>query len=200
MGIFTRKTDAAETPVFDAGTTALADIAGSYTIDASHSHVGFSARHAMVTTVRGAFKDVEGTAVIDTATPARSQVELTIQVASVDTGSADRDGHLQSADFFDAATYPTITFRSTDVERDGTDWTVTGDLTIKDVTRPVTIAFEETGSAQDPFGNTRVGFEGEVAVNRKDWGLTWNAGLETGGVLVSEKVKLTFDISAIRNA
>ena len=97
-------------------------------------------------------------------------------------------------------TYPAITFTSTDVKRDGNDWHITGDLTIKDVTKSVVIPFEQTGSAQDPFGNVRVGFEGETTINRKDWGLTWNAALETGGVLVSEKIKLEFDVSAIRNA
>lgn len=198
MGIFNRSKN--DEPTFDAGTTAVADIAGDYTIDPSHSHIGFSARHAMVTTVRGSFGDYEGTAHIDTANPAASSVRLAIKVASVSTGSADRDGHLQSGDFFDAATFPEITFTSTSVERDGSEWSITGDLTIKGTTKPVTVVFDETGSALDPFGNTRVGFEGSVAVNRKDWDLTWNAALETGGVLVSEKVKLEFDISAIKNA
>jgi polyisoprenoid-binding protein YceI len=111
-----------------------------------------------------------------------------------------RDGHLKSADFFDTETYPEWTFASTSVSRDGDEWTIAGDLTIKGVSHPVTIEFEEGGSAKDPFGNLRVGFEGETVVNRKDWGLTWNAALETGGLLVSEKIKLEFDISAIRNA
>ncbi|WP_110180986.1 YceI family protein [Nocardioides solisilvae] len=198
MNFFSRKSDKTET--FDAPTTVLDDVTGDYTIDASHTRLGFSARHAMVTTVRGQFKEFEGTAHVDTANPAASSVKVVIKTASIDTGSADRDGHLQSADFFDAANNPEITFVSTDVKRDGSDWTVTGDLTIKDVTKPVTIEFEETGSAQDPFGNTRIGFEGGTTINRKDWGLTWNAALETGGVLVSEKIKLDFDISAIKNA
>jgi polyisoprenoid-binding protein YceI len=185
---------------FDAPTTAIDDITGDYTLDVSHSRLGFVARHAMVTKVRGQFGAFTGTAHIDAANPAASKVELSIDVTSVETGSADRDGHLKSADFFDAEKYPTITFTSTKVERDGDDWDITGDLTIKDVTKPVTIEFEQTGSAVDPFGNTRVGFEGDVTVNRKDWGLTWNAALETGGVLVSEKIKLEFDVSAIRNA
>jgi polyisoprenoid-binding protein YceI len=111
---------------------------------------------------------------------------------------ADRDGHLASPDFFDVEKFPELTFASTAVERDGATWTITGDLTIKDVTRPITIEFEETGSARDPFGNLRVGFEGSTSISRKDWGLTWNAALETGGVLVSDKVKLEFDVSAIR--
>ena len=181
-------------------TSTLTNISGDYTIDAAHSRIGFVARHAMVTKVRGQFADYTATAHVDTENPAASSAEVTIDVASINTGSPDRDGHLRSPDFFDVEKYPTITFRSTDVQRDGQEWTVIGDLTIKDVTKPVTIVFEETGTAVDPFGNTRVGFEGSVTVNRKDWGLTWNAALETGGVLVSDKVTLEFDISAIKNA
>ena len=188
------------TTSFDAPTTAINDITGDYTLDVSHSRLGFVARHAMVTKVRGQFRDFTGTATIDTATPQNSKVNLSIQVASIDTGNDDRNGHLKSGDFFDVETNPEITFASTDVSRDGSDWTITGDLTIKDVTKPVTIEFEQTGSAQDPFGNVRVGFEGKTTINRKDWGLTWNAALETGGVLVSEKIKLEFDISAIKSA
>ena len=175
-------------------------ITGDYTIDASHSRLGFSARHAMVTTVRGQFGDFEGTAHVDAENPAASSVNLTIRAAGISTGSADRDGHLRSGDFFDVENHPEITFASTEVERDGSEWTITGDLTIKGVTKPVTIPFEETGTAVDPFGNTRVGFEGATTINRKDWDLVWNAALETGGVLVSEKIKLELDISAIKNA
>ena len=200
MSIFSRKTSADVEPVFDAATSAVENISGAYAIDATHTRLGFSARHAMVTTVRGAFTSFEGSATVDTENPANSKVELAIDVPSIETGVADRDGHLKSADFFDAESFPKITFSSTSVERDGADWAITGDLTIKDVTKPVTILFEETGSAQDPFGNLRVGFEGGTTLNRKDWGLTWNAALETGGVLVSEKVKLEFDVSAIRTA
>lgn len=201
MGIFKSNVATAAPSTFDAGTTALDDIAGSYTIDASHSRLGFSARHAMVTTVRGAFKDFSGEAVIDTAVPANSSVQLTIQLASVDTGVADRDGHLTSPDFFDVENNPTMTFVSTRVERtDDATWVITGDLSIKGVSKPVTVEFEQAGSAKDPFGNVRVGFEGSTTINRKDWGLSWNAALETGGVLVSEKIKLDLDISAIRNA
>ena len=185
---------------FDAPTAAVEDISGDYTIDPTHTRIGFSTRHAMVTTVRGQFTDFSGTAHVDTAEPANSRVDLTIQTASIDTGVADRDGHLRSADFFDADTNKEITFTSTKVERDGEDWVITGDLSIKGETKPVTITFEPTGSARDPFGNLRIGFEGGTAINRKDWGLTWNAALETGGVLVSEKIKLEFDVSAIRNA
>ena len=181
-------------------TTTTQTLTGDYTLDPSHTRLGFVARHAMVTKVRGQFGEFEGTAHVDAETPANSKVDVTIQVASVSTGSADRDGHLKSADFFDTEQYPTMRFVSTDVERTGNEWTITGDLTIKDVTKSVEIEFEETGAATDPFGNKRIGFEGETTVNRKDFGLTWNAALETGGVLVSEKIKLEFDISAIRNA
>jgi len=182
---------------FDPATTVVDDIAGDYTLDVAHSRLGFSARHAMVTTVRGAFKDFEGTAHVDTANPANSKVELTIRTDSIDTGVADRDAHLRSADFFEIESHPEITFTSTNVERDGDDWTITGDLTIKGTTQPVTVEFESTGSARDPFGNLRTGFEGHTTLSRKDWGLTWNAALETGGVLVSEKINLEFDVSAI---
>ncbi|CAN5551470.1 YceI family protein [soil metagenome] len=185
---------------FDAGTTAIADITGDYTIDPSHTRLGFVARHAMVTKVRGQFKEFSGTAHVDSTTPANSKVDISIVAGSVDTGSADRDGHLLSGDFFGVEETPTITFTSTDVSRDGTDWTITGDLTIKGTTKSVTIDFEEVGTAKDPFGNLRLGFEGSTTINRSDWGLSFNAVLETGGVLVSEKIKLEFDISAIQNA
>jgi polyisoprenoid-binding protein YceI len=201
MSIFSRTTKPAVLDSFDAPTSAVEDITGDYTIDQTHTRLGFSTRHAMVTTVRGQFTDFAGTARIDAANPAASKVELTIKTASIDTGVVDRDGHLRSADFFDAETNPEITFASTKVERaDETTWLVTGDLTIKGIAKPVTIEFESTGSARDPFGNLRVGFEGGTSINRKDWDLTWNATLETGGVLVSEKIKLEFDVSAIQSA
>ena len=185
---------------FDAATTAITDITGDYTIDPSHSRLGFTARHAMVAKVRGHFADFSGTAHIDASTPSASTVALVIRTASVSTGSADRDAHLTSGDFFGADENPEITFTSTDVSRDGDDWSITGDLLMKGNSKPVTIVFEQTGSARDPFGNLRVGFEGETTINRKDWDLSWNAALETGGVLVSEKIKLDFDISAIQNS
>src|SRR5680860_1538742 len=162
---------------------------GTYTIDPTHSRIGFVARHAMVTKVRGSFNDFEGTGSFDAESPANSKLQLTIQAASIDTRNADRDGHLRSNDFFDMENHPEITFASTAVEHvDGDDYRVTGDLTIKGVTKPVTVDFEYTGVAVDPYGNQRVGFEGKTTVNRKDWGVNWNAALETGGVLVSEKV------------
>lgn len=175
------------------------DLSGSYTLDASHSRVGFVARHAMIAKVRGAFNEVTGTATIDGANPSASSLEVVIQAASVDTRDANRDGHLRSADFLDVETYPTITFTATAFDVVDSDTVaVTGDLVIRGVSRPVTIPFTFGGAATDPFGNSRIGFEGSVVVNRKDWGLTWNAALETGGVLVSEKVTLEFEVSAVK--
>ena len=176
-------------------------LTGTYTIDPAHSRVGFIARHAMVPEVRGSFDEFEGSTTIDGDDPSHSSVELTLQVASIDTRNAQRDGHLRTNDFFDAEQYPTITFRSTSIAPDGgNDFTVTGDLTIKDTTQSISFPLEFQGSAKDPFGNQRIGFEGPTDVRRKDYGLTWNVALETGGVLVSEKVTLEFEISAIKNA
>ncbi len=199
MGLFNRST-ATEAPTkapTEATSVAVDDISGDYTLDPSHTRIGFSARHAMVTKVRGQFEEFEGSAHVDTANPANSSVTVTIQAASVTTGNEQRDGHLKTPDFFDIANYPQVTFVSTNVERDGDEWDITGDLTINGVTKSVTIPFEETGSAKDPFGNIRVGFEGGVTIDRTEWNLSFNAALETGGVLVSEKVKLEFDVSAI---
>ncbi|RZS91500.1 polyisoprenoid-binding protein YceI [Motilibacter rhizosphaerae] len=181
-------------------TNETAALTGTWTIDPAHSVVGFVARHAMVTKVRGRFRDVEGQISIVAHEPKQSSATVKLAVSSVDTGQQQRDDHLRSGDFFDAEKYGEITFTSSDVEVDGTEVKLTGDLTIKDVTKPVTLELEYTGTAVDPFGNTRAGFEGETTVNRKDWGLTWNAALETGGVLVSEKVTLEFDISLIKSA
>ena len=185
---------------FDPATAVLDDISGDYTLDPAHTRLGFSARHAMIATVRGQFTELTGTAHVDTADPAASRVEVSILANSITTGNEQRDGHLRSGDFFESEQYPDITFSSTEVSRDGADWTITGDLTIKGTTHSIAIPFEFTGSAQDPFGNTRIGFEGTATLLRKDWGLSWNAALETGGVLVSDKIKLEFDISAIKNA
>jgi polyisoprenoid-binding protein YceI len=184
-----------------APTAAIDDLTGDYEFDVAHTRIGFVARHAMVTSVRGAFTDFEGTVHLDAADPARSSAKLTLKVASIDTGNEQRDGHLKSADFFDAETYPEITFAGTAVERvDDDEFRLTGDLTVKGVTKPVTVELTFNGSAKDPFGNLRAGFEGKTTVNRKDWGLTWNAALETGGFLVSDKIKLEFDVSAVKLA
>ncbi|HEU5484113.1 MAG TPA: YceI family protein [Microlunatus sp.] len=171
---------------------------GDYQLDVAHTTLGFVARHAMVTKVRGRFTEFEGTVHID-ENLAGSTVNVVIKVGSIDTRQEARDAHLRSNDFLAIDQYPEITFRSTDVARSTDDAvTITGDLTIRGVTKPVTFDLEYTGSATDPFGNHRVGFEGSTVINRKDWGVNWNAALETGGVLVSEKVMLEFDVSAIK--
>ena len=176
-------------------------LTGEYVLDPAHSRIGFVARHAMVTKVRGSFNDFQGSGYFDADDPSRSRLELVISAASIDTRNPDRDAHLRTNDFFDMETYPEIRFVSTAVEPvDETTYRVTGDLTIKGVTKPVSVDFEYTGSAVDPFGNQRLGFEGSTTVNRKDWGITWNAPLETGGVLVGEKVTLEFEVSAIKQS
>jgi len=181
--------------------TKFATLTGTYTIDAAHSRVGFAARHAMVTKVRGSFNEFEGTAVLDGDDPSKSSVNLTIQVASIDTRQADRDNHLRSADFFELEQHPTITFTSTAIKHvGGADFEVTGELTIKGTTKSITFPLEYTGSAKDPFGNERVGFEGGTTIERDAYGITFNAVLETGGVLVSNKINLEFEISAIKTA
>ncbi|MBV6699333.1 YceI family protein [Kitasatospora aureofaciens] len=177
----------------------LSELTGDYVLDPAHTRIGFVARHAMVTKVHGSFHDFEGTAHLDGSDPARSTARVTIRAGSIDTGVEQRDQHLRTNDFLDVPSHPDITFTTTAVEPTGkTDFRVTGDLTIKDTTRPVSIDFEYTGNAVDPSGNLRVGLEGSVAINRKDFGVTWNAALEGGGVLVGDKVVLEFDISAIR--
>ena len=181
--------------------TVPATLTGTYTVDPTHSRIGFVARHAMVTKVRGSFNEFDCSGYFDAANPANSTLRLTIKATSIDTRNADRDAHLRSNDFFDMDAYPEITFVSTGVEQAGESrYRVTGDLAIKGVTRSVTIDFEYTGSAVDPYGNQRIGFEGTTSVNRKDWGVNWNAALEAGGVLVSENVTLEFEVSAIRSA
>ncbi|MEU9049699.1 YceI family protein [Streptomyces sp. NPDC048384] len=179
----------------------LTTLTGEYTIDAAHSTIGFTVRHAMVTNVKGKFLDFSGSLQLDGADPSASKASIDVKMDSIDTGSADRDGHLKSADFFKIEEFPTMTFRSTKAESlGGDDYRITGDLEILGTTKPITIDLEFNGAAKDPFGNERVGFEGKAEILRSEWGLTWNAALETGGVLVSDKIKLNFDISAIKNA
>lgn len=176
-----------------------AEITGDYDLDATHTQLGFTARHAMVTKVRGTFGEFDGQLHIDGNDPTASSGTLRMAAQSIDTGVQQRDDHLRSNDFFDMANFPEVTFTSTGIEHiDGNDYRVTGDLTIKDVTKPVTVDMSYTGFATDPFGNKRLGLEGSVTINRKEWGLNWNASLEAGGVLVSEKVQINVDISAIK--
>lgn len=168
---------------------------GRWSIDPTHTQAEFVARHLMVTKVRGGFEDIAGTIVV-ADDPADSVVEVTIGVGSVSTGTADRDAHLTSPDFFDVEAFPTMTFVSTSVEADGSSWKLTGDLTIKDVTRPVTLDFEFLGISADPWGNAKAAFSASTEVEREAWGLSWNVPLEGGGVLVSKTVKLEIEAQA----
>lgn len=179
--------------------TKLSELTGEYVLDTAHSRIGFVARHAMVTKVRGQFDEFEGDAHIDGDNPANSTARLLIQAKSIETRNKQRDDHLRSNDFLDMDNHPTIEFTSTGVEQTGdTDFEVTGDLSIRGVTKPVTVEFELTGAENDPWGNFRIGFEGKLVINRKDWGVNWNTALESGGVLVSEKVTLEFDLAAVK--
>jgi polyisoprenoid-binding protein YceI len=205
MGIFGRKNESATTPATAAAAAPanpdLAAVTGDYTVDPAHTTLGFVARHAMVTNVKGSFSDFTGSLHLDGSDPAKSTASFDVQMASITTGNEDRDGHLKSADFFKIDEFPTMTFRSTSAESlGGDDYRITGDLTILGTTKPLTIDLEFNGVAKDPFGNERVGFEGKSEILRSDWGLSWNAALETGGVLISDKIKLNFDISAIKEA
>lgn len=179
--------------------TSTSALTGTWNLDPAHTRLGFSARHAMVATVRGSFKDISGVLHIDGDDPTRSSAEVTIQAASIDSGNSDRDGHLASPDFLDVENWPTITFTSTSARAKGDDeFVLVGDLTVKGVSRPVEVAISYLGSSTDPFGNARAGFEGQASISRKDFGLIWNVALESGGVLVGDKVKLSLDVSAIR--
>jgi polyisoprenoid-binding protein YceI len=178
-----------------------AQLTGDYQVDPAHTRIGFVARHAMVTKVRGSFNEFSGAAHIDGDNPSRSSVQMAIRVASIDTRNADRDAHLRSNDFLQLDEYPEITFTSTEVVWTGSDkLEIIGDLTIKGVTRPVTVPFRFEGAVTDPFGNSRVGFEGGTAISRKDFGITWNVALEAGGVLVGDKVELEFEVSAVKQS
>ncbi|WP_327185247.1 YceI family protein [Streptomyces sp. NBC_01334] len=201
MGIFGRKNTDETVTATATVSPELAALTGDYSIDPAHSTLGFVARHAMVTNVKGKFNDFTGSLHLDGTDPSKSSATIDVTMDSIDTGSADRDGHLKTADFFKTDEFPTMTFRATSAEAlGGDDYRITGDLTILGVTKPLSIDLEFNGAAKDPFGNERVGFEGKAEILRSAWGLTWNAALETGGVLVSDKIKLNFDISAIKNA
>ena len=174
-------------------------LTGTYDLDVAHTRIGFVARHAMVTKVRGAFNELAGSAVLDGADPTKSSVNVTVEVASIDTRNSMRDDHLRTNDFLDVAQFPQLSFVSTAIAQVGDEqFEVTGDLTIKGVTKSITIPLEFQGAATDPFGNERIGFEGSTSLKRSDFGITYNAALETGGVLVSDKIVLEFEISAIK--
>jgi polyisoprenoid-binding protein YceI len=181
-------------------TTAPAGATGQlteWTIDPAHTDVLFSAKHMMVTTVRGKFHDVEGTLQLDESNPTNSSAEIRISAASLATGNGQRDGHLRSADFFDAETHPTIAFRSTSIEQVGTsDFRISGDLTIQETTRPIVFDATFLGFYTSMQGTRRVGLSARTMINRKDWGLGWNVALETGGWLVGENVTIEVEIAA----
>lgn len=173
---------------------------GTFTLDASHSSVGFVARHLMVSKVRGHFAEFSGSITI-AEDPLQSSVEVEIAVASITSGDAQRDGHLTSGDFFDAEAFPTITFKSTKVTHaSDEDFVVEGDLTVRDVTKTVSLKVEFAGVQADPWGGERIGFSAETELDREDFGLTWNVALETGGVLVGKKAKIEIEAEAVRQA
>jgi polyisoprenoid-binding protein YceI len=164
-----------------------AGLTGTWEIDPGHTRIGFATRHAMVTKVRGAFNDVSGRIEVDPADPDASTATVTVAMASIDTRNAQRDEHLRSADFFDVETYPEMTFTSTRIEEvDDDAYMVTGDLTIRDLTRSIGIPLRFVGIDTDPFGNVRAGVEGTRRLDRRDWGITWNTPLDSGGLLVGE--------------
>ena len=180
--------------------TDLSAASGTWAIDPTHTTIGFSVRHAMIAKVRGTFGEFAGSFTIDGSNLAASSAEVTIQASSIDTKNADRDAHLVSPDFLDVATYPTLSFTSTSVSASGNDVVVTGDLTIHGITRSVDVAYEFIGLSQDPWGNQRIGFEGTAKISRKEFDLTWNAALETGGVLVGDEITLLLDVEAVKQA
>ncbi|GAA1647250.1 YceI family protein [Georgenia ruanii] len=174
-------------------------LSGEWIFDPDHTRIGFSARHAMVTKVRGAFNDVDGHIHVDAASPGNSTVEVRVKTASVDTRNAQRDEHLRSADFFDVERYPEIVFTSSTVDEvEDNTFMVVGDLTIRGISKQVAIPLDLVGVHRDATGQLRAGFEGTRRVNRRDWGLEWQVALDTGGVLVSEKITLEFEISAVK--
>jgi polyisoprenoid-binding protein YceI len=179
--------------------TVATAVGTSWRVDPSHSHVEFAVRHLMISTVKGRFADVSGTLIGDEANPKNASIDLTIPVASIDTHESQRDAHLRSADFFDAEQHPAITFRSTRIERAGSDtFTVTGDLTIRGVNKPITLTVHAGGRGRDPWGGERVGYSATTRINRKDFGLNWNQALETGGVLVGDQVTISVELELVK--
>ncbi len=168
--------------------------------DLSHSSVNFHVRHLMVSKVHGRFSLWSGKLELDEQDLTKSDLEVEIDASSVDTKEAKRDEHLRSADFFDVAQFPKLTFKSTKIEKDGDDYKVTGDLTIRGITKSVTLSVEGGDQVKDPWGGTRTGFSAKTTVNRKDFGLTWNVALETGGFVVSDKIEITLEIEAVKKA
>jgi len=180
-------------------TTAAAPALTLWTIDATHTEAGFAVKHLMISTVRGRFSDVQGTVTFDPADLATGSAEITINTASIDTRQGQRDEHLRSADFFDVEKFPSIVFKSRAVQAlKGASFQLVGDLTIKDVTRSVTLDVESAGLQKDPWGGQRAGFSAHTKISRKDFGLVWNQVLETGGVAVGDEVKITLDVELVQ--
>jgi polyisoprenoid-binding protein YceI len=174
----------------------------TWNIDAAHSGIELAVKHMMFTTVRGRFKDVKGTIEVDELQPANSTVNVEIAAASLDTGVGDRDGHLRSADFLDVENHPTLTFRSKRVDgafaKEGDRLTITGDLTIRGVTKEVTLEGTYEGTGKDPWGGTRAGARATAKIDRRDWGLVWNQALETGGILVANDIRIELEVQAVK--
>lgn len=185
-------------------TTSAAVSTTSWQIDPAHSSVELAVKHMMFTTVRGRFKDVKGTIEVDLQNPDRSVVNVEIAAASIDTGVADRDAHLRSADFLDAETFPTLTFRSRRVEGaakiEGDRFKIVGDLTIRGKSVEVTLDAVYLGSGKDPWGNVKSGLEATTTIDRRDWGLTWNQALKTGGILVANEIRIEIQVQALQPA
>lgn len=178
---------------------ALTELDGMYHLDPAHSSISFVARHAGIAKIRGTFESFHGWALVNGANPEHSALLVSIKVSSIQSRDANRDAHLLGPDFFDAGRFPAITFIGTGFRvSDAAHVEVDGDLTVRDVTRPVQVQFEYEGGAKDPFGNERIGFTGATTVSRADFGLVWNALLETGGVLVGDAIALEFEVSAIK--
>jgi polyisoprenoid-binding protein YceI len=180
-------------------TTASTAVATTWKVDPTHSHAEFAVRHLMISTVKGRFAEVSGTLTGDETDPGHASFELTIPVASIDTRESQRDTHLRSADFFDAAMHPEIRFVSTKIEKAANgDFSVTGDLTIRGVTKRITLQVEPGGRVRDPWGNERAGYSASTRINRKDYGLHWNQALETGGVVVGDEVKVSVELEFVK--
>jgi polyisoprenoid-binding protein YceI len=172
------------------------ELTGTWEIDPMHSTVGFAVKHAMVSTTRGHFAGFTGGATIDAANPEKSSTWLEIDATTIVTGVEQRDQHLRSADFWDAENHPKITYKATSFKVDGDEIITTGDLTVRGKSHPVEVVWEFNGIAKDPYGTTKAGFEGTSTIKRSDWDISWNAALETGGFMISDKVKLVLEIEA----
>lgn len=181
-------------------TTQAPSTTTTWKIDPSHSHIEFAVKHLMISTVKGRFSDVEGEIVIVPGTPAASSVTATIKAVSIDTRTGQRDDHLRSADFLHAENYPEITFKSTRITGDASEFKVTGDLTIRGTTREVTLDATNEGSGKDPWGGERIGFSAKTKIDRRDFGLTWNQAIESGGVVVGTEVKISIEIEAVKQS